>query len=88
VDRLVGVLTRFSTLALVVGLVLGLVGWDTWPERLAGAGIAGLVSIPVLELVGLRERFRRAGQGRYAALTTLLLVVLALTAAASALRHL
>lgn len=87
-NRLAGLMARLSTLALLLGVLVGMVkGLEMWAERIAGAGIVGLISVPVMDLLALQETFRRRGELRYARLTVLLLVVLAIAAALSMFRH-
>lgn len=86
--RLAALLARLSTLALLTGVGVGMAeGVTPWADRIAAAGILGLISVSVMELVALREDFRRRQDFRYAGLTTLLLVLLAFVAILSWLRH-
>lgn len=87
-DRLAALMARLGTLALLAGVLAGIAeGMEGWADRVAGAGMAGLICVPVVELVALRESFRRRRDFRYAGLTTLLLVILALAAVLSLWRH-
>lgn len=88
-NRWVVLTARLATLALLVGVLADMVqAAEVWAEQVAGAGIAGLISVPVMDLLALREKFRRGGDLRYAGLTTLLVAVLSLAAAVSVFRHL
>ncbi|MDR7542338.1 MAG: hypothetical protein QN171_08980, partial [Armatimonadota bacterium] len=77
-DRFAALTARLGTLAVLAGVLAGMAeGLETWAEWIAGVGIAGLICVPVVDLLALRETFRRRGELRYARLTVLLLVVLA-----------
>ncbi|MDQ7801878.1 MAG: hypothetical protein QN188_09290 [Armatimonadota bacterium] len=87
-DRFAALTARLGTLAVLAGALGGMAeGLETWAEWIAGVGIAGLICVPVVDLLALRETFRRRGERRYADLTTLLLAVLAVAAATSVVRH-
>ncbi|MFN3284933.1 MAG: hypothetical protein ACK45F_01465 [bacterium] len=87
-DRVTLAMARLAAMALLAGVVAGMVeGAQPWADRIAGAGMAALICVPVMELLALRESFRRRGDQRYAGLTALLLAVLAVAAALSVFRH-
>ncbi len=86
---------RGSTAALVAAVLAGVPGgegagfgsaWVPAAEYLAQAGILGLVTVPVAELVLVTCRFAGRKQKRYAALTGLLGALLGAVAVASLLK--
>ncbi len=95
VGRLFDWLVWGSTAALVAGVLAGVRGaegagselpWTSAGDYLVQAGILGLVSVPVAELVLVARRFARRKQSSHAALTALLGILLGALAVASLLK--